>query len=66
MNTRDELELEQEKRKLIQDELVTEVKKNKFITEIKSGLGEKIKKEPNTIQKKNSLFFKIKKLIGWN
>jgi hypothetical protein len=63
---REEWELEQEKRKILQDSLVTEMKKNKFIEEIKSGLGNEIKKEPNKVQKKRSLLFKIKKLFGWN
>jgi hypothetical protein len=63
---REEWELEQEKRKILQDSLVTEMKKNKFIEEIKNGLGNEIKKEPNKVQKKRSLLFKIKKLFGWN
>ena len=44
MDTRGEWGLEQEKRKLLQDNMVTELKKDKFISEIKNGLGEKIKK----------------------
>ena len=66
MDTRGEWELEKEKRKLLQDNMVTELKKDKFISEIKNGLGEKIKNEPNTIHKKASIISKIKKLIGWN
>tara|TARA_B100001287_G_C22359557_1_gene379106 strand:+ start:123 stop:320 length:198 start_codon:yes stop_codon:yes gene_type:complete len=58
--------IEQEKRKILQEEMVTEMKKNKFINEIKNGLGEKIKKEPNTVFKKPSLLTKIKKIFGWN
>jgi len=65
MNRKD-WELEQEKRKIIQEEMVTEMKKNKFIEDIKNGLGERIKKEPNTVFKKPSLLIKIKKLLGWN
>ena len=42
------------------------MKKNKFIDDITNGLGEKIKKEPNTVFKKPSLLGKIKKLFGWN
>ena len=30
------------------------------------GLGEIIKKEPNTVQKKPTKWEKFKKLIGWN
>lgn len=65
---REDWEIEQEKRKMIQDSLITEMKKNKFIEEIKSGLGEQIKKEPNKIQvkEKTSMLAKFKKLIGWN
>ena len=58
--------IEQEKRKILKEEMVTEMKKNKFIDEIKNGLGEKIKKEPNTVFKKPSLLTKIKKIFGWN
>ena len=32
------------------DKANTELKKNKFISEIKSGLGEKIKQNPNEIK----------------
>jgi len=42
------------------------MKKNKFIDEIKNGLGECILKEPNKVQKKPSLLSKFKKLLGWN
>jgi len=63
---RKDWEIEQEKRKILQEEMVTEMKKNKFINEIKNGLGEKIKKEPNTVFKKPSLLIKIKKLLGWS
>jgi hypothetical protein len=63
---RGEWELEQEKRKLLQDRMVTELKKDKFINEINNGLGEKIKNQPNTQYKKSSILTKIKKIIGWN
>jgi hypothetical protein len=63
---REEWEIEQERRKIVQDQLVTEYKKNKFIEEMKNGLGEIIVKEPNTVQKKPSKWDKFKKLIGWN
>jgi len=66
MDNRSEWELEQEKRKLLQDNMDTELKKDKFINEIENGLGEKIKKEPNTVYKKPSLLSKIKNLVGWN
>ena len=66
MNNREEWELEQEKRKILQDSMVTDLKKDKFINEIKNGLGEKIKNEPNTVHKKTTIFSKIKTLIGWS
>ena len=66
MNNREDWEIELEKRKILQESLITEHKKNKFIEEIRSGLGEQIIKEPNKIQKKRNFWFKIKKLLGWN
>jgi hypothetical protein len=66
MGNREEWEVEQEKRKLLQDSMVTELKKDKFITDIKNGLGKKMKKEPNANHKKPSLLSKIKNLVGWN
>ena len=62
---REEWEIEQEQRKFLQDSLVTEMKKNNFIDDIKGGLGKEIVKEPNRIQKKPSFWNKIKKLLGW-
>jgi hypothetical protein len=59
-------EAEQERRKILQDSMVTDIKKNKFISDIIGGLGEEIKKEPNTIHKRPSFWSKIKVLIGWN
>lgn len=66
MSNREEWELEQERRKMLQDEIVTEYRKNKFIKEIKNGLGELIMEQPNTVQKKPTFLDKIKKLLGWN
>ncbi len=66
MNNRGEWEQEQEKRKLLQDKMVTELKKNKFIDEIKNGLGDRIKNETNTVHKKTSIISRLKKLLGWN
>ena len=65
-NAREEWELEQEKRKMLQDHMTTEYKKNKFIEEIKSGLGEQRRKEPKKGQEKRGFWFKFKKLLGWN
>mgnify|MGYP001050237549 CR=1 FL=1 len=66
MGTREDWVLEQERRKLLQDQIVSERKKEKFIKDIKSGLGEKILKEPNKKQKKITILQKLKKAIGWN
>lgn len=59
-------EVELEKRKLLQEKLISERKKNMFIDEIKNGLGEKILKEPNKVHKKPSLLSRFKKILGWN
>lgn len=66
MNSREERELEIERRKILQENLITENKKRKFIEEIKNGLGEEIMKEPNKIYKKPTLWKKIKNVLGWN
>lgn len=60
---RNELEIENELRKIKQNHLVTEVKKDRFIEDIKNGLGEEIKKEPNKIQKKPGLLQRLKKIF---
>ena len=44
---REEWEVELEKRKILQDINITELRKDKFIEEIKNGLGDKILKTPN-------------------
>ena len=64
MGFRDEWEIEQERRKMLQEQMITEMKKDKFIQEMLDGLGEVIKKEPNKVQKKLSLVDKIKKLFS--
>jgi hypothetical protein len=58
-----DFEIENEKRIMKQEILSTELKKEKFIKEIKTGLGDMIKQEPNKIQKKPSFWDKIKKLF---
>lgn len=63
MKSKDEIEIELELRRIKQQELSTEVKKESFIKDIKSGLGEEIKKEPNKIQKKLTFWDKIKKMF---
>jgi hypothetical protein len=61
---REDWEVELEKRKIKQQELVTEVKKDKFIDDIKKGLGERIKEEPNKIQKKPGFLTKLKRIFS--
>ena len=65
-DNREEWEVELEKRKMLQDSLVTDMRKSKFVDDIISGLGEELLKEPNKIQgkpKKESLLSKFKKLF---
>jgi len=66
MNSREDWKLEQERRKILQDKIVTDYKKNKFIKKMKSGFGESILCEPNKIQKRITLLDKVKKMLGWN
>tara|TARA_Y100000389_G_C17463096_1_gene523286 strand:- start:903 stop:1109 length:207 start_codon:yes stop_codon:yes gene_type:complete len=55
--------IKHEQRKMEQDILATEAKKRKFIHEIKSGLGDTIKEEPNKPQNKLGFWGKIKRLF---
>lgn len=64
MGFRDEWEIEQERRKMLQEQMITEMKKDKFIQEMLNGLGEVIKQEPNITPKKLTLLDKIKKLFS--
>jgi len=66
MNNREDWEIEQEKRKILQDSFVTEIKKKKFIDKLKNEWSDSIMKEPNKIKKKITLWGKFKKLIKWN
>lgn len=59
----DEYLIKHEEKKMQQDILISESKKRKFINEIKSGLGDEIKEEPNKPQKKLTFWGKIKKLL---
>jgi hypothetical protein len=61
---REDWEVELEKRKIKQQELVTEVKKDRFIEDIKNGLGEQIKEEPNKTQKKPGFFKRLRKIVS--
>lgn len=60
---REEWEIELEKRKILQDAHITEFRKEKFIDEIKNGMGEKILKEPNTVHRKKGFLYKLKKIF---
>jgi uncharacterized GH25 family protein len=64
MKNIDEYMIKHEERKMQQDALVTLSKKNKFISDIKNGLGEEIIKEPNKPQKKITFWGKIKRLFS--
>lgn len=66
MNNREDWEIEQEKRKILQDSFVTEIKKKKIIDKLKNEWSDSIMKEPNKIKKKITLWGKFKKLIKWN
>jgi hypothetical protein len=59
-----EWEIENEIRKMRQQNLVTEVKKDKFISEIQKGLGETIFKEPNKVHKKPGFLAKLKRIFS--
>ena len=52
-----------EKRKMEQYVLSTEAKKRKYVHDVKSGLGELIKEEPNKPQKKVMWYHKLVKLL---
>ena len=66
MGSRQEWEIELERRKLLQEKMITERHKERFIKEVMSGLGEEILKEPNKIQKSPTIWGKLKKLLGWS
>ena len=63
---REDWEVEQEKRKILQDSFVTEIKKKNFINKVKNEWSESLMKEPNKIKVKPTVWVKFKKLIGWN
>lgn len=62
-NLEEERTIKYEERKMEQDAFVTEAKKNKFIHEIKNGLGDLIKKEPNKPIKKVKWYNKLIKMF---
>ena len=66
MSKREEVEIEQERRKILQDVFVTEIKKKKFIDKIINEWSNSMMEEPNKVQKKPTVWSKFKKLLGWN
>ena len=54
-----------EERKMLQDMVATEIRKENFIRDITNGLGEEILKEPNKLQVQKKLTFwdKVKRLF---
>ena len=57
--------IKDEERKMRQDMVATEIKKENFIRNITNGLGQEILEEPNKIhvQKKLTVWEKIKRLF---
>ena len=57
--------IKDEARKMRQDMVTTEIKKENFIRNITNGLGDEILKEPNKVQviKKITFWDKLKKLF---
>ena len=57
--------IKDEERKMRQDMVATEIKKENFIRDIANGLGQEILEEPNKIhvQKKLTVWEKIKRLF---
>ena len=56
--------IKDETRKMQQDAVATEIKKENFIREITGGLGEEILKEPNKVQTKLSFWDKVKRMFS--
>jgi hypothetical protein len=58
-----EYTINHEKRKMEQSVLSTEAKKRKYVHDIKNGLGNLIKEEPNKPQKKIKWYHKLFRLL---
>lgn len=56
--------IKDEERKMLQDAVATQIKKENYIREIVDGLGEEILSEPNKVQKKLSVWDKLKRLFS--
>jgi hypothetical protein len=55
--------IKHEQRKMEQDALATEAKKRKYVHDIKNGLGDLIKEEPNKPQKKMKWYHKLFRML---
>lgn len=55
--------IKNEERKMLQDIVATQIKKENFIREIVGGLGDEIIAEPSKPQKKLSFWGKIKRMF---
>jgi hypothetical protein len=60
---RTEWTIKHEQRKMEQDALATEAKKRKYIYDVKNGLGDLIKEEPNKPQKKMKWYHKLFRML---
>jgi hypothetical protein len=58
-----EYTIQHEKRKMVQSSLSTDAKKNKYVHDIKNGLGELIIEEPNKPQKKVRWYHKLFRML---
>lgn len=55
--------LKEEERKMLQDAVTTQIKKENFIREIQNGLGEEIIAQPYIVKKKLTFIEKLIKLF---
>lgn len=66
MNSRERWEIELEQRKMLQEQLITEKKKERFIHEIKNGLGEEIISNKPKTKQNTTIWERLKMILGWN
>jgi hypothetical protein len=60
---RTEWTIKHEQRKMAQEALATDAKKRKYVHDIKNGLGDLIKDEPNKPQKKLKWYHKLFRML---
>ena len=60
---RTEWTIKYEQRKMEQEALSTEAKKRKYVHDVKNGLGDLIKEEPNKPQKKMKWYYKLFRML---